>query len=326
MENLSLRIVLNALRNSLSISYLGCSDEELVSYIVDPIVVKYKINNRNGDPLHLSRQWVSKCLHDVSGFATHLQLKKASEKYPEAIKELLYYEFVDGKLKLKFDLGKLANEKKKIVKIVEQDTNLYPSQIKSLNSIDNVYEYFAKIIQLSFTIRKPGQSIDGEMKENIYEILDLVINFIIKAKISPVSGVKHTLAYEIADKCERNCINGKFRNKIIESFENYYFDLDDFLENSIDLDYALYDRITKFYVDAYNEVLDNEEIDYRDENDILDNSILIFQSLNEKIQNTLFNNNILTTSYEDSKEYIMALSTYVFYKCKFLLPVEEKTK
>lgn len=288
---------------------------------MDPIISKFNIKNKWGYLLHLDRSWVSKCINNHKGFETHGELKKISEEYPEEVKKVLYDSFINGALKNVFSEEKLKSEKIYLCEVIEKDDNLYPGQKKYFKSISNLYEFYSKIIQFSLTVKKTFD-ISNNNVNSIYECLDKTIKFIIsKEKIKNNLKV-HRLSYTILDKCDKNNIIGRFREMIINSFDKYYFNLDEYFEDYINLDYAIYDKISIFYSNIYLEVLNDNKLNNNDMTNILDNSTYIFLCINEKIQNILFSNKILKTSYEDAKEYIMALSVYVFYKCKFLIPME----
>lgn len=321
MEFLSFRVLLLSLKKSLNNAYLNLSDEEFVSLIIDPLVFKYNIKNKNGELVHFDRFTVSKLLSGNMKYQTQYNLKKVSENNSKEFVDTLMNEFENGKFKDVFDTQKLEQERRYLCGVIKNDEYLYPSQIKKLISIYNLYEFFSKMIQFTITInRKEKHLLDDKITLN--DCFSKVINYIISNKKINNNLVKHNISYTISDKCEKNYIDGKFKERIIITFDKYYYNLDSFFEDYINFDYAIYDRISNYYSDIYLKVLIDNDINFNDLNAILDNSIFIFSSINEQIQNTLFNNKVLRTSYEDSKEYIMALTTYVFYKCKFLIPME----
>lgn len=134
---------------------------------------------------------------------------------------------------------------------------------------------------------------------------------------------KKTKPYSIDDKITLNGISSNLAMLI----EKYHVESYHIVEEAIACLSAyepcigrdLYD----YYFEKYIEVLDDKEIGYTDMAKIKTNSDDIYKSIITKIKEQIYMYKKSEIPINKQQTYISAITAYVFYKCKFLIPIEK---
>lgn len=134
-------------------------------------------------------------------------------------------------------------------------------------------------------------------------------------------SVKIELPYTIEDKITVNSIKSPLKEDIIESFDIYYetieWALDELSEKDINIKTKFLNRVRKYYQDYLNK----NDISSNDIYSIKQHSNDAFLFCSSKIFNAVENKDMENVYEEDLYDYVTALTTYVFYKCRILMKV-----
>lgn len=134
----------------------------------------------------------------------------------------------------------------------------------------------------------------------------------------------HTKAWTLEDKIKKNKISKAIKELIDGAFVFYDFVIDALENLKID-NYMIDQTLYSYYKNVYQEVLiETIGFDYTDE-DIIKKSSEIFYLVNKKIYDRVFKNVLIedNLTIEEIENNLLAITTAVFYQCKFLLSVEE---
>lgn len=153
------------------------------------------------------------------------------------------------------------------------------------------------------------------------------ISTIIKSMISMKSDKEYTPSkkykpYNILDKVNINDLSKNNRVKI----KKYHDDNFDLIEDSLDCiqeyEACIKKDLFDYYWDVYWRVLEKLNIEYDDIENIRKNSDEIYLLINNNIKKEVFDGKKTDISSNKIVTYVEAITAYVFYKCKFLIPIE----
>ena len=150
-----------------------------------------------------------------------------------------------------------------------------------------------------------------------------IIYAIVKNKKNKKKNIKHIKAYSLADKLKRNEITGILYTKVVDFGEEYDCVIEA-IDNLSEIDINIPSKLYGIYEDVYNKVLSEMSINIGDIESIQSASEGIF----DKIDKYIFDNYLLGENFGISNDRVrsnlFAITVAVFYKCKFLLPLEEE--
>ncbi|MGG7175516.1 hypothetical protein ACQPV1_19780 [Clostridium neonatale] len=171
--------------------------------------------------------------------------------------------------------------------------------------IDNIEEFncdilpveisdVSKIIKEMISIKNSGKSISGKKKKS----------------------------YDINDKIKLNNISSNIASKIIKYHLESYDIIDDAISCLQEQEFSIREDLYDYYWEVYIDILIEYDIDNKDIERVKETSNNIYSALLKKIKSELFNGKKSDIPTNKVVTYIGAITAYVFYKCKFLIPVE----
>lgn len=162
---------------------------------------------------------------------------------------------------------------------------------------------------------------------NIQEIEISDISKIIKEMISIKNNVNHksqkrTKPYDVVDKIKLNQFSDNYKEKI----KKHHIDSFDIVEDAVScltgLEASIRNDLFDYYWEVYTGILIELDINISDEESIKEKVDTIYLLLNEKIYEQLFAGKKSDIEINKRITYINAITAYVFYKCKILIPIE----
>ncbi len=162
---------------------------------------------------------------------------------------------------------------------------------------------------------------------NIQELEISDISKIIKQMISIKNDINHkskkrTKPYDIVDKIILN----KFSENYKEKIKKYHLDSFDIVEDAVsclaEMEASINDDLFDYYWEIYTSILIKLNININDDESIKEIVDTIYSALNEKIYDQIFAGKKSDIETNKRITYINAITAYVFYKCKILIPIE----
>lgn len=135
-------------------------------------------------------------------------------------------------------------------------------------------------------------------------------------------SIKKKKTYDIDDKILLNNISSNIALKIRKYHLDSYDIIDDAINCLQEQELSIRKDLYDYYWDIYIDILIDFDIDNEDKDAIKERSNKIYLSLLEKIKNELFDGKKSDIPTNKIITYIGAITAYVFYKCKFLIPIE----
>jgi len=133
---------------------------------------------------------------------------------------------------------------------------------------------------------------------------------------------KKNKTYDINDKIQLNNISNNIASKIRKYHIDSYDIIDDAINCLQEHEFSIRQDLYDYYWDIYIDVLIDFDIDNEDEKKIREKVNKIYLILLEKIREELFNGKKSDIPTNKIVTYIGSITAYVFYKCKFLIPIE----
>lgn len=174
-----------------------------------------------------------------------------------------------------------------------------------------------------FDIGVVEKFINRELGDEISDITK-VIKYMIKIKDNKeyVTIKKRYRPYSVEDKIKLNKLSTNIATKITK-YHNENFDL---IDEAIDLlssyEYSIIEDLFDFYESIYIDILDDLDIDCDNNEDIKVNSNKIYKTMTKEIREQIYEGKKTDIPSNKIKTYIEAITAYVFYKCRFLIPIE----
>ena len=123
------------------------------------------------------------------------------------------------------------------------------------------------------------------------------------------------------DKIELNKISKNLAAKVKKYHIESYDLVDDAISCLSELDACMREDLYDYYWDIYIDVLTELEIEIDNSNFIKEKADDIYLGIMEKINKQIFLGKKTDIPYNRRVTYIGAITSYVFYKCKFLIPI-----
>lgn len=112
--------------------------------------------------------------------------------------------------------------------------------------------------------------------------------------------------------------------RIKHYYLNDYYLVDKAIEVNEKFDASIRSELFNYYWTIYNDILIEIKIDISKIENIQKKSDKIYLKMLEVITIDIFENRNLSIPIERRKTYLNAITAYVFYNCKFLIPIEEE--
>lgn len=164
---------------------------------------------------------------------------------------------------------------------------------------------------------------------NIQELEISDISKIIREMISIKNNVNHksqkkTKPYDVIDKIKFNQFSGTCGERIKNHHINSYDIVDDAVSCLAGLEASIKSDLFDYYEEVYTNVLIKLNININDKKSIKENVDTIYSSISEKIYDEIFAGKKSGIEINKRITYISAITAYVFYKCKILIPIESE--
>lgn len=175
----------------------------------------------------------------------------------------------------------------------------------------------------SFNIDKVGilKNFDITMNE-VSDVSNVIKQMIVIKNDKSRAIKKQTLPYSIEDKIALNNIPKSLADLIKKRHIDAYDIVEEAIKNLAEYDACLREDLYDFYYETYINILIDMELESDDLLKIKEKSGEVYRHLNKAIKNELFEGKVCTIPENKVDTYISAISSYVFYKCKFLIPIE----
>ncbi len=133
---------------------------------------------------------------------------------------------------------------------------------------------------------------------------------------------KKTKPYSIDDKIKLNAMSSNL-GILVEKYHVEAYDIvDDAISCLSAYEPCIASDLFDYYFEIYIEVLNDKVINCDDKVQIQSNSDVIYQSIMSKVREQIYMYKKSEIPTNKQRTYISAITAYVFYKCKFLIPVE----
>ena len=173
-----------------------------------------------------------------------------------------------------------------------------------------------------FDIGVVEKFINRELEDEISDITKVIKSMIKIKDNKDYVTIKRYRPYSIEDKIKLNRLSTNTATKITK-YHNENFDL---IDEAIDLlssyEYSIIEDLFDFYESIYIDVLDELEIDCDNNEDIKVNSNKIYKIMTKEIREQIYEGKKTDIPSNKIKTYIESITAYVFYKCRFLIPIE----
>lgn len=163
-----------------------------------------------------------------------------------------------------------------------------------------------------------------DVQETELSDISKVIKRMISIKNSQHKPVeKKKRSYNIVEKIELNNISKNLALKI----KKYHIDSYDIVEEALqcisEYEISIEKDLFDYYWGVYIDVLIEFEIDVDDHMKIKEKSDEIYMRIIKKIQLQIFAGKISDIPINKRVTYVEAITSYIFYKCKFLIPISD---
>lgn len=132
--------------------------------------------------------------------------------------------------------------------------------------------------------------------------------------------------YDINEKAELNSLSENLKAKICK----HHIDLYDIVEDAInckeEYEASIRSDLYDYYWDVYMDTLIELQISHTNYEKIKQESDNIYTSMIKLIDKQIFAGKQTTLESNKKITYLGAITAYVFYKCKFLIPIDSDPK
>lgn len=132
--------------------------------------------------------------------------------------------------------------------------------------------------------------------------------------------------YDIDEKTNLNCLS----KNLCEKIKKYHLDVYDVIDDAIncqeELEASIRSDLYDYYWEVYMDVLISLGIDFDDHDMVKVESDKIYTEMINKIDDQLFSGKQTSIETDKKYTYLNAITAYVFYKCKFLIPFEGSSR
>lgn len=175
----------------------------------------------------------------------------------------------------------------------------------------------------SFSIERVGtfKNFDITMSE-VSDVSNIIKNMILIKNDRTRVIKKQTLAYNVEDKIKLNCISTNLAQIITKHHIEAYDIVEEAINSMEEFEACLREDLYDYYWQTYITTLIDLEVEFNDLTSIKEKSDLIYKLVNKNIKVELFEGKQSTIPENKIETYISAITAFVFYKCKFLIPLE----
>ncbi|GEM_PF-6780622 len=173
-----------------------------------------------------------------------------------------------------------------------------------------------------FNIDKVDNLICNVQESEVSDISKVIKEMIsIKnAEHKPIEKKKRP--YDILEKIKLNNISRNIASKIKKYHIDSYDIVDEALKYLSEYDMSIKEDLYDYYWDLYIDILIEFGIDDDDYEMIKEKVNDIYSEIMKKIDNQIFIGKKSDIPTNKKVTYVGAITSYVFYKCKFLIPIE----
>ncbi|MEJ8553536.1 S1 family peptidase [Tepidibacter sp. Z1-5] len=160
----------------------------------------------------------------------------------------------------------------------------------------------------------------------LVEISDIskIIKKMINIKNSTNNKIcKRKKPYTVVEKTHLNELSGNISAKIRKYHDESFDIIDEAITCLEEYERCIRDDLYNYYWEIYIDTLIELEIDSEDIDKIKQHSTSIYLDLSKNIKKQLFDGKKSDIPSDKIVTYISAITAYVFYKCKFLIPIEK---
>lgn len=160
------------------------------------------------------------------------------------------------------------------------------------------------------------------LKSSDKPLLLNIIKRICEAKINgdfPNSIPKRP--YNVEEKCELNQIDDNLSELIKETLDNDYEIIMDVMNAMVETEPLVIEDLSYIYRMAYFSALSEMGLNIKNLDEIRSNSTEIFYAVNEKVLQEAKLDRNPEFDILQVKAYLLRITTVLFYKCKFLIPI-----
>lgn len=175
----------------------------------------------------------------------------------------------------------------------------------------------------SFNIEKVSvlKNFDITMNE-VSDVSDIIKKMIVIRNDKTRVIKKQTLAYSIEEKIELNCISNNLAKLITKKHIDAYDIVEEAIISLEEFNACLREDLYDYYYESYMSVLIDMKIESEDLLVIRKTADEIYLHVNKSIKRELFEGKVSLIPENKIDTYISSITSYVFYKCKFLIPIE----
>jgi len=153
------------------------------------------------------------------------------------------------------------------------------------------------------------------------------ISKIIKAMVNIKNDItrekhKKIKPYDIDDKTSLNQFTVNLCAKIKRHHIESYDVVDDAINCIEEVEAAIRSDLYDYYWEIYIDILNDMDIDINDEECVKNSSDKIYSKLIRIIYDQIFVGKNSDIETNKKTTYLSAITAYVFYECKFLIPIE----
>jgi hypothetical protein len=175
----------------------------------------------------------------------------------------------------------------------------------------------------SFNIQKISSFKNFEITmSEVSDVSDIIKQMIVIKNDKTRVIKKQTLSYSIEDKITLNNIPKSLAELIKKKHIDAYDIVEEAIKSLEEFNACLREDLYDFYYETYINILIDMQLESDDFSQIKEKSGNLYMQLNNVIKNELFEGKASSIPENKINTYISAITSYVFYKCKFLIPIE----
>lgn len=176
----------------------------------------------------------------------------------------------------------------------------------------------------TFNISKVDNLINNVPEMEISDISKIIFKMInLKNDIERIKQQKKR-PYSIDDKISLNCLSNNLQHKVKKCHIDSYDIVDDSIDCIGEMESSIRSDLYDYYWETYIDVLSDMDIDIDNQECIKQHSDEIYINLIAAIEKQIFTGRQSAIEVNKRITYLNSITAYVFYKCKILIPIEDK--
>lgn len=215
-----------------------------------------------------------------------------------------------------------------LVGIVQTESDANGKTISiGMSSVDSMKQYIDCEYYEEYNYMQVFQYVeDLSLEIQLVEISDIskIIKEMINIKNTRNKKIcKRGKPYTVVEKIQLNELSGNISAKIRKYHDESFDVIDESICCLSEYERCIRDDLYDYYWETYMDTLIKLEIDSEDVDKIKQHSNNIYLDLSENIKKELFDGKKSDIPSNKIVTYIGAITAYVFYQCKFLIPIEK---